>query len=422
MKAILFRSATIVHPQSSFNGKKADVLIKEGKIAEISEKVNLQNEDVVLIDAEGKYLAPGFFDLNVNFGEPGFETKEGLISGMAAAAAGGFTGVAMQPSTQPPVHSKSEVSYIVNRTKEALVDVFPVGCISQKREGVDLAELYDMRLAGAVAFSDGTKPVTDSGLMSRALMYAKGFDGLVFSYPEDKSIAGKGKMNEGIVSTYLGMKGIPSLAEEVHISRDLYLAEYNDSPIHFSTISSANSVALIREAKKKGLKVTCDVAVHHLVLTEKELEGFDSNYKVKPPLRTQSDLEALIAGLKDGTIDAIVSQHTPHEIEFKDVEFEIASFGIIGLQTVLPLALKAGLSVQEVVEKLAVNPRQILNLEVPAFEVGEPANFVLFDTETEWHFDSESNKSRSSNSPFLNTIQKGKVIVSGNNSQLYNNA
>jgi len=422
MKAILFRSATIVHPQSSFNGKKADVLIKEGKIAEISEKVNLQNEDVVLIDAEGKYLAPGFFDLNVNFGEPGFETKEGLITGMAAAAAGGFTGVAMQPSTQPPIHSKSEVSYIVNRTREALVDVFPVGCISQKREGVDLAELYDMRLAGAVAFSDGTRPVTDSGLMSRALMYAKGFDGLVFSYPEDKSIAGKGKMNEGIVSTYLGMKGIPSLAEEVHISRDLYLAEYNDSPIHFSTISSANSVALIREAKKKGLKVTCDVAVHHLVLTEKELEGFDSNYKVKPPLRTQSDLEALIAGLKDGTIDAIVSQHTPHEIEFKDVEFEIASFGIIGLQTVLPLALKAGLSVQEIVEKLAIKPRQILNLPVPAFESDEPANFVLFDTETEWLFNNESNKSRSSNSPFLNTTQKGKVIVSGNNSQLFNNA
>ena len=422
MKAILFRSATIVHPQSSFNGKKADVLIKEGKIAEISEKVNLQNEDVVLIDAEGKYLAPGFFDLNVNFGEPGFETKEGLITGMAAAAAGGFTGVAMQPSTQPPIHSKSEVSYIVNRTREALVDVFPVGCISQKREGVDLAELYDMRLAGAVAFSDGTRPVTDSGLMSRALMYAKGFDGLVFSYPEDKSIAGKGKMNEGIVSTYLGMKGIPSLAEEVHISRDLYLAEYNDSPIHFSTISSANSVALIREAKKKGLKVTCDVAVHHLVLTEKELEGFDSNYKVKPPLRTQSDLEALIAGLKDGTIDAIVSQHTPHEIEFKDVEFEIASFGIIGLQTVLPLALKAGLSVQEIVEKLAIKPRQILNLPVPAFEEDEPANFVLFDTETEWLFNNESNKSRSSNSPFLNTTQKGKVIVSGNNSQLFNNA
>jgi len=422
MKAILFRSATIVHPQSSFNGKKADVLIKEGKIAEISEKVNLQNEDVVLIDAEGKYFAPGFFDLNVNFGEPGFETKEGLISGMAAAAAGGFTGVAVQPSTEPPVHSKSEVSYLVNRTKDALVDVFPVGCISQKREGVDLAELYDMRLAGAVAFSDGTKPVTDSGLMSRALMYAKGFDGLVFSYPEDKSIAGKGKMNEGIVSTYLGMKGIPSLAEEVHISRDLYLAEYNDSPIHFSTISSANSVALIREAKKRGLKVTCDVAAHHLVLTEKELEGFDSNYKVKPPLRTQSDLEALIAGLKDGTIDAIVSQHTPHEIEFKDVEFEIASFGIIGLQTVLPLALKAGLSVDEIVEKLAVKPRQILNLPVPAFEADEPANFVLFDTETEWLFNNESNKSRSSNSPFLNTTQKGKVIVSGNNSQLFNNA
>jgi len=420
MKPILFRSATILHPQSAFNGKKADVLIQEGKISEISESINFEG-DAVVIDAEGKYLSPGFFDLNVNFGEPGFETKEGLISGIAAAAAGGFTGVAVQPSTEPPIHTKGEVSYIINTTKNALVNVYPVGCISQSRAGVDLAELFDMRMAGAVAFSDGTRPVSDSGLMSRALMYAKGFDGLIFSYPEDKSIAGKGKMNEGEVSTYLGMKGIPALAEEVHISRDLYLAEYNDSPVHFSTISTANSVELIRQAKKKGLKVSCDVAAHHLVLTDEELKGFDSNFKVKPPLRTATDVDALIAGLKDGTIDAIVSQHTPHEIEYKDVEFEIASFGIIGLQTVLPLALQAGLTAAEIVEKLGINPRQILNLPVPVFEAGEEANFVLFDTEQEWIFSEETNRSRSSNSPFIGSSLKGKVIATGNNNQLFSN-
>jgi len=420
MKPILFRSATILHPQSEFNGKKADVLILEGKIAEVAAAINPKDE-VLVIDAEGKFLAPGFFDLNVNFGEPGFETKEGLITGIAAAAAGGFTGVAVQPTTEPPVHSKGEVSYIVNATKQALVKVYPVGCISRERKGVDLAELYDMRLAGAVAFSDGTRPVADSGLMSRALMYAKGFDGLIFSYPEDSSIAGKGKMNEGEVSTYLGMKGIPALAEEVHISRDLYLAEYNESPIHFSTISTANSVELIRKAKQKGLKVTCDVAAHHLVLTDEELKGFESNYKVKPPLRKQSDVEALIAGLKDGTVDAIVSQHTPHEIEFKDVEFEIASFGIIGLQTVLPLALKAGLTVAQIVEKLSINPRTILNLPVPEFKAGEPADFVLFDAEQDWIFDESSNRSRSANSPFIGASLKGKVQVTGNNNQLFNN-
>jgi dihydroorotase len=296
-----------------------------------------------------------------------------------------------------------------------------VGCISQNREGKDLAELYDMRLAGAVAFSDGTRPVTESGLMSRALLYAKGFDGLVFSYPEDSSIAGKGKMNEGEMSTYLGMKGLPALAEEVHISRDLYLAEYNDCPVHFSTISSANSVELIRKAKRRGLRVSCDVTAHHLVLTDEALQGFDSNFKVKPPLRTAGDVSALRAGLVDGTIDAIVSQHTPHEIEFKDVEFEIASFGVIGLQTVLPLALEAGLSAEALVEKLAINPRKILNLPVPEIEVGEQANVVLFDTENEWVFDASSNKSKSANSPFLNSTLKGKVMLACNNGQVYNN-
>lgn len=420
MKPILIRSVTILHPASKFNNKSADVLIKDGKIAGLSDKI-ITKDDVVVIDGKGKYLSPGFLDLNANFGEPGFETKEDLISGAAAAIAGGFTGVAIQPSTNPVIHSKSEVSYIVNRTKDFITDVYPVGSISHNREGKDLAELYDMRLSGAIAFSDGTRPVTDSGLMSRALLYAKGFDGLVFSFPEDSSIAGKGKMNEGTVSTYLGMKGIPALAEEVHISRDLYLAEYNDCPIHFSTISSAGSVDLIRKAKKKGLKVSCDVAAHHLTLTDEALTEFDSNYKVKPPLRASFDVLALLKGIKDGTIDAIVSQHTPHEIEFKEVEFEIASFGIIGLQTVLPLLVKAGLPPENIVEKLAIKPREILNLPVPSFEEGEDANLVLFDLDSEWIFDNTTNRSKASNSPFFNQSLKGKVFLACNKAQVFNN-
>lgn len=420
MKSILIRSVTILHPASVHHNTIVDILITDGKIAEISKKIN-STEDVVLIDGKGKYLSPGFFDLNANFCEPGFETKEDLISGSSAAISGGFTGVAVQPATNPVIHSKSEVSYIVNRTKDFIVDVHPLGCISHNREGKDLAELYDMRMSGALAFTDGNRPISDSGLMSRALLYAKGFDGLVFSFPEDSSIAGKGKMNEGEMSTYLGMKGIPALAEEVHISRDLYLAEYNDCPVHFSTISSAKSVELIKEAKKKGLKVSCDVAAHHLVLSEEMLKDFDSNYKVKPPLRETTAVSALLNGLKEGTIDAVVSQHSPHEIEFKEVEFEIASFGIIALQTVLPLALKAGLSPELIVEKLAINPRKILNLPIPQFEVGEEANLVLFDINEEWIFDAQSNKSKSSNSPFLGTILKGKALLACNNGQVYNN-
>ncbi|PWG79271.1 dihydroorotase [Pararcticibacter amylolyticus] len=419
MKTILLHSVKILFPGSAFYDQTADVLIRDGKIADVSAQISAPGDDTLVIDGHGKIFAPGFFDLNANLGEPGDETKEDLASGSAAAAAGGFTGVATQPATHPPVHSKSEVSYIINKSKGFLTDIYPVGCISFNREGKDLAELYDMSLAGAVAFSDGTKPVGDSGLMSRAMLYVKGFDGLILSYPEDSSIAGKGKMNEGVMSTYLGMKGIPPLAEEVFISRDLFLAEYNDSKIHFSTISSAGSVDLIREAKKKGLKVTCDVAAHHLVLNEEVLEGFDSNYKVKPPLRTSKDSEALLEGLRDGTIDAVVSQHTPHEIEFKDVEFEIAAFGITGLQTVLPLVLKAGLSPALIVEKLSVNPRSILNLPVPALEKGEEANFVLFAPEEEWVLDENTNRSRSSNSPFMGTSLKGKALITGNKGQVF---
>jgi dihydroorotase len=257
--------------------------------------------------------------------------------------------------------------------------------------------------------------------MERALLYAKGFNALVFSYPEDVAIAGKAKVHEGAVSTLLGMKGIPSLAEELMIARDLYLAEYTEAPIHFSTISTARSVELIRDAKAKGLKVTCDVAAHHLVLTDEALLGFDSQYKVKPPLRTQTDVDALLQGLKDGTIDAIVSQHTPHEVEFKDVEFEIAAFGIIGLQTALPLAIRAGLPPALIIEKMAVNPRKILNIEQPALAEGRAANFVLFNSDAEWTFDKQTNRSKSSNSPFFNQNLKGRVLLTFNNSQLQKN-
>lgn len=413
---LLIKSATILDPGSSFHQQVADILIENGVITRIADDIDADTE---LFDAEGKYVSPGFFDLNCNVGELGLETKEDLHSGTIAAAAGGFTGIALMPNTQPPVHSKSEVEYLLNRSKGNLVDVYPLGTISQKREGKDLAEMYDMYQSGAKAFTDGNRPVQDAGLMERALLYAQGFDALVFSYPEDTAIAGKAKVNEGEISTLLGMKGIPSLAEELMVARDLYLAEYTVSRIHFTTISTARSVELIREAKRKGIEVTCDVAAHHLVLTDEALLGFDSLYKVKPPLRTADDVAALIKGLKDGTIDAIVSQHTPHEIEFKDVEFEVAEYGIIGLQTAFSLALKAGLPVELIVEKLAVNPREILGVELPVIAEGENANFVIFDTDAEWEYTTANNKSKSANSPYIGQGLKGKVLLTYNNQQIF---
>ncbi|MDB5119677.1 MAG: dihydroorotase [Sphingobacteriales bacterium] len=416
MKSYLLKSVTIINPLSAFHQQTADVLIIDGLIAGIDTHIN-DKKDIEVVDGKGQYLSPGFFDLNVNFGEPGFEVKEDIETGCEAASAGGFTELAIMPNTQPAIHSKAEVSFIVNQSRGNLVNVFPLGCISQQREGKELAEMFDMQRSGAIAFSDGNKAVADAGLMSRALLYAKGFDALIYSYPEDAKIAAKGKMNEGTMSTYLGMKGNPSIAEELMVVRDLYLAEYNDAKIHFTTISTSRSVDLIRKAKAKGIKVTCDVAIHHLLLSDDVLVGFDSNYKVKPPLRTLEDVSALLEGLKDGTIDAIVSQHTPHEIEFKDVEFEIAAYGIIGLQTVLPLALKVGLTPEQIVEKLAINPRNILGLNSPKFEVGEKANLILIDTEANWTYNQESNRSKSSNSPFLNQELKGKVTFICNNNQ-----
>ncbi|MFB0496208.1 dihydroorotase [Mucilaginibacter sp. OAE612] len=413
---LLIKSATILDPGSSFHQQVADILIENGVITRIGDDIDA---DAELFDAEGKYVSPGFFDLNCNVGELGLETKEDLRSGTVAAAAGGFTGIALMPNTQPPVHSKSEVEYLLNRSKGNLVDVYPLGTISQKREGKDLAEMYDMYQSGARAFTDGSRPVQDAGLMERALLYAQGFDALVFSYPEDTAIAGKAKVNEGEISTLLGMKGIPSLAEELMVARDLYLAEYTVSRIHFTTISTARSIELIREAKRKGIEVTCDVAAHHLVLTDEALLGFDSLYKVKPPLRTADDVAALIKGLKDGTIDAIVSQHTPHEIEFKDVEFEVAEYGIIGLQTAFSLALKAGLPVELIVEKLAVNPREILGVELPVIAEDEKANIVVFDTDTEWEYTAANNKSKSANSPYIGQRLKGKVLLTYNNQQIF---
>lgn len=413
---ILIKSCTIIDPSSPFNGKVTDVLIVDGAIQKTGAIIDAEAET---IDASGKYLSPGFFDLNVNLGELGLETKEDFETGSQAAMAGGFTGLALMPNTKPSVDAKSQIEYLINRAKRNLVDIYPIGAISQKREGEHLAEMFDMYQSGAIAFSDGDSPVQNAGLMERALLYARGFNALVMAYAEDKALARNAKINEGAVSTLLGMKGIPNLAEELMVNRDIYLAEYTESKLHFSTISTAHSVDLIRKAKLNGLPITCDVAAHHLVLTDDALTDFDSNYKVKPPLRIQKDREALIAGLKDNTIDAIVSQHTPQEIELKEVEFETAAYGMLGLQTAFSLVLKAGLTVTEIVDKMAINPRKILGLPVPSIGESQTANLILFDMDTEWEYNLQNNFSKSTNSPFLGKILKGKVWMCVNNGQVW---
>lgn len=413
---LLLKGVTIADPNSKFNQQKCDVHVEQGKIAAIGK--GLAAKAALEIDGSGMVLSPGFFDLNCAIGDPGFETKEDITTGTAAAMAGGFTGLAVLPHTKPVVHSKAEVAYIVNKAKNNLVDVHPVGAISQELEGKELAELYDMKQAGAVAFSDGSKPISDDGFMSRALQYAKGFNALLMVYPENKSIAGKSQINESKNSVLLGMKGLPALAEEMHISRDIFLATYHDAPVHISNISTAGSVALIKKAKKDGVKITCDVAAHQLVFTEELLSDFDSNYKVKPPLRSKADTKALLSGLKDGTIDAVSSQHRPHEIEFKDVEFEIAAYGIIALQTVLPLLLRAGLDAGQIAEKLSINPRRLLGLPVPVIAEGAEANFTVYHPAEEWLYNADNNFSKSGNSPLLNKKLTGKVKLVYNNKQI----
>lgn len=413
---LLIKGITIADPNSKFNDQTCDIRVEKGKIAGISKTLNPVKGEQVM-ELKGSVLSPGFFDLNCSVGDPGLETREDLTTAMAAAAAGGFTGIAVLPDAKPVVQSKGQVEYVRNNTQNNLVAVYPLGAISKDMEGKELAELYDMKNAGAVAFTDGDSPITDDGFMSRALQYAQGFGALLMVYPENKSIAGKSQVNESANSILLGLKGLPALAEEMHIARDIFLAAYHDAPLHIHTISSAGAIALIKKAKKDGVKITCDVAAHQLVYTEEALHDFDSNYKVKPPFRSKTDHKALMAGLKDGTIDAVCTQHRPHEVEFKQVEFEHAAYGITGLQTALPFLIEAGLNAAQIAEKLSINPRKLLNLKVPVIEVGENADFTVYHPAVEWRFDRQSNRSKSENSPCFGSLLKGKINLVYNNQQ-----
>lgn len=407
---LIIRQSKICDQQSVFHNMTCDVLVSDGIIKKISEKISEKADQE--IDGKNCMLAPGFFDLHVNFREPGFEYKEDIQSGCNAAIAGGFTGVLQMPSTFPVIQSRAGVELARNKTIALPVDLEVAGALSADMEGKDLTEMYDMHKSGALSFTDDKKAVQDAGLMMRALLYTKNFNGLIMSFPNDRSISGKGQMNEGVVSTQLGLKGIPAIAEELMIARDLKLCEYTDSKIHFSTISTSGAVDLIRKAKASGLKVTCDVAGHHLLLNDSCLEEFDSRFKVKPPLRTESDITALKNGLKDGTIDAICSDHSPEDIENKQKEFDHAAFGAEGLETAFSAAytsLKDILTPEQLFEKFSSGPRKVISLPSIRIAEGEKANFTLVDLSDQWTVSESDIRSKSKNNPFIGKKLLGKV-------------
>lgn len=408
---ILIKSAHIIDSKSPYNGKVVDVLIENGMISSIKSKI-VPQKNVKIIEAKNLHLSAGWLDMQVSFCDPGFEHKEDLNSGINAAIAGGYTGVAVVSSTNPPIHSKGDVQYIKNKTVNSIVDVHPIGTVSYRQEGKDISEMYDMQQAGAVAFSDDKKPITDAGLLMRALLYSQNFGSLIITHCDEKSISQDGKMNEGSTSTILGLKGIPALAEELMVGRNIFLAEYTNAPIHISNISTQKSVSLIKQAKANGLKITASINAYNIALDDTALLGFDSNYKLNPPLRIKSDMEALRKGLADGTIDAITSDHRPQDIESKDIEFDYASNGMIGLESAFGLinTNKGKIKLETIIDALTTNPRTILKLEQPKIAEGQQANITLFDPEAEWIFEKKNIRSKSANTPFIGTKFKGKVI------------
>jgi dihydroorotase len=411
---ILLQSPRIVNTKSPFHLKKKNVLIVNGRIAEIGDK-NFSADKT--IDADGMFLSAGWFDLGAYVGDPGLEQHEDLISLARAAANGGFTEVAVLPNTQPTIQTKNEVSYITQNNDTRMVQIHVLAAVSKNCKGEELTDMIDLHEAGAVAFTDGLKPLWHTDIFLKSLQYLQKFNGLLIDHPEDVWLNLFGQMHEGPQSASLGLKGMPRIAEEISVSRSLKLLEYAGGRLHFSRISSANSVNQIRQAKKKGLNVSCDITGFQALLHDTELSTFDTNYKTSPPLRESEDTDALIKGLSDGTIDSICSGHHPVDDESKFLEFDQAEFGMINLQTFGSqlAALSADVKLEELILKVAEAPRQLLQLEIPKIDADEKANLTLFDPSYAWEFKSENNFSKSKNSPWLNKKLKGKAIAVFNN-------
>lgn len=412
---IVLTNVNIIHPEENINLNSASILLDDGVISKIGELSKAEKEGAKEFDFSGKILVPGLFDMHVHFREPGREDEETVITGCNSAAAGGFTGVACMPNTEPATDTAEVVKFIKEQASKHLVDVYPVAAASVGRKGEIISPMAELIEAGAVAFSDDGTVIKTSSVLRRAFEYASMYDVPIIEHCEDESLA-DGAMNEGINSTLLGLPAIPSVAEDIIVSRDILMAEYTGGRIHIAHISTKNSVYLVREAKKKGIKVTAEVTPHHFTLTDDALKTYDTNFKMNPPLRTREDLDAIIKGLKDGTIDCIASDHAPHSLEEKEAEFQYAPNGIVGFETTVGLSFsellhKNKLSIEELIKKLSINPRKILNLPIPKFQSGEIANFTILDPNLIWTVDISKFKSKSKNSPFDKRLLTGKSVA-----------
>jgi len=411
---ILIKSATIVDATSKHHLKKRDVLIENGTIVKIASSIT--NSKTKQISFKNLHISQGWFDSSVSFGEPGYEERENLDNGLKTAAYSGFAHVAVNANTNPVADTKSNIKFLKSRSEGNAVHLHPVGALTVGSEGKDLAELYDMYSEGAVSFYDHKKPVQNPNMLKIALQYAQNFKGLVQSFPFEKGIAQNGMVNEDVNSTKLGLKGIPPLAEELQIIRDLYILEYTDGRLHIPTISTKKSVSLIKEAKKKGLDVSCSVAVSNLFLTDAVLDSFDTNYKLLPPLRTNQDTKALLKGLQDGTIDGVTSDHDPIDIENKKTEFDHAFFGSIGLESCFG-ALNALTNIETSIAALN-GLKKVFNIPTAAIEEGQTATITLFDPTIVWNFEENHILSTSKNAALLNCKLQGKALGIYSNKKL----
>ncbi len=414
---ILIQSARIVSPSSPFHLKKKNVLIQNGRIAEIGDK-NFSADKV--IEADGMILSTGWFDLGAFVGDPGLEQKEDLQTLTRAAMAGGFTEVSVLPNTQPTVQSKNEVRYLSGGNDNRLVQIHPMAAVTKGCKGEELTEMIDLKEAGAVAFTDGLYPVWHTDIFLKALQYLQKFDGLLIDHPEDVWLNKFGQMHEGLNSTMLGLKGMPRIAEEIAVRRNLELLGYAGGRLHFSRLSTAGAIELVKKARKKGMNVSCDVVAYQALLTDELIAEFDTNYKVNPPLRERADQDALLKGLREGVIDVIASGHTPHDDESKVLEFDMADFGMINLQTFASqlCQLSATIPWEDLIPKVTDNPRTLLGLPVPVIEPDAKANLTLLDPKAEWKFDEKSNESKARNSPWLGQTLTGRAVgVINNNRQ-----
>lgn len=415
---VLIKQATIISSSSPFNGKVKDILINDGIIQSISDSIS-ENAGKI-IEQPGLFVSIGWVDIFANFCDPGLEYKETLETGALAAAAGGFTDVLILPNTHPVVDSKTQIEYIVQKAKSLSVNIHPIGAVTKNTAGNELAEMYDMRQSGAVAFGDGTHSIQNAGLLLKALQYVKSFDGTIIQIPDDKTIGTNGLMNEGIISTQLGLPGKPAIAEELMVARDIKLAEYTDSKIHFTGVTTAKSLAYIKRAKDSGIKVTCSVTPYHLYFCDEDLRGYDTNLKVNPPIRTKENRAALQKALAEGIVDCIASHHLPQNTDNKICEFEHAKNGMTGLETMMGVMLNLGFPVAAFVTMQTENTRNIFGLKIPEITEGATACLTLFTAEQEYVFEESMIRSKSKNTPFIGKPMKGKVvgIINGNKMKL----